>query len=107
MDPAPSCDGGDGRTEKGRFAPGNKYSRGNPLGAKASMFRAAMFECVTREEMQSVIRAVLLEAQNGSIPAAKELLDRLVGKAEAWDLMDRIEQLEALIERLTGVIDEE
>jgi hypothetical protein len=43
--------------------------------------RAALLESVTEQDIRAVARALVKRAKEGEIPAIRELLDRLLGKA--------------------------
>ena len=59
--------------------------------------RGALFDAVTPEDIAAVVEALIREARDGDVAAARELLDRVVGKAEAIDLMERLTALEDLL----------
>ena len=46
--------------------------------------------------------ALLATAKSGDVPAARELLQRLLGPPEALDLVERLDQLEQMLERLSS-----
>lgn len=56
-----------------------------------------MFKSVTPEDLQQVIQALLAQAKGGDVPAARELFQRLLGPAEAVDIQERLDALEATI----------
>jgi hypothetical protein len=85
------------RDHGGRFVSGNKGGPGNPFAAQAARLRSALFEAVTPEDLASVIQTLVAKAKGGNVPAAREVLDRLLGKPEAIDLLDRLAQLEELL----------
>ena len=70
-----------GRTARGRFAPGNPGGPGNPYAKRVADLRAALLESVTEADIRAVARALVKRAKAGEVPAIRELLDRLVGKA--------------------------
>ena len=90
----PSPNGGNGRDGRGRFAKGNCVGPGNPHARHVGQLRSALLAAVTREDLEAVIRKLVELAKNGNIQAAKEVLDRCLGKPQEADLIDRIEQLE-------------
>ena len=77
--PTPSRNG---RTARGRFAPGNPGGPGNPYAKRVADLRAALLESVTEADIRAVARALVKRAKAGEVPAIRELLDRLVGKRE-------------------------
>jgi hypothetical protein len=70
-----------GRTARGRFAQGNPGGPGNPYAKRVADLRAALLESVTEQDIRTVARALVMRAKAGEIPAIRELLDRLMGKA--------------------------
>jgi len=88
---------GDGRRSDGTFGPGNKLAKGNPLNRKAQVLRSAYIRAVSKADMRAIVAAVLTAAKAGDIQAAKELCDRVMGKAVASDLLQRIEALESAL----------
>lgn len=76
---------GDGwnRQADGRFGVGNSGGIGNPHARQAAAFREAILAAVTPEDVQDIVRVLLAEAKTGNIHAAREVLDRLVGKSVA------------------------
>ncbi len=86
---APVVDGEDaaprGRDGHGRFAKGNRISRGNPLARRVARLRAALVRAVTPEDIAAVVAALVEKARSGDVAAARELLDRTLGKPDALD----------------------
>ncbi len=85
------------RDAQGRFLPGNPGGPGNPHGAAVARFRSALMTAVTEEDLHEIARALVDAAKGGDVTAARLLLDRLLGPAEAIDLLQRVEALEELI----------
>lgn len=81
----------------GRFAKGNRTGHGNPFGRRMNRLRAAMFRAVTPKDFEEVVAALLREAKGGDVAAIREVVDRMLGKSEAIDLIARIEELETLL----------
>jgi hypothetical protein len=69
-----------GRGAGGRFLPGNKLGRGNPHARQHAALREAMLSAVTVDDVHAVVRGLIEQAKQGNVPAARELLDRLVGR---------------------------
>ena len=88
------------RDAGGRFARGNPGGPGNPKLREVARLRRALLDGVTETDIRDVVAALLDKAKAGHLPAVRELLDRLVGKATDADLADRLEELEALAEEL-------
>lgn len=63
------------------------------------MLRSALLAAVTADDIEAVARALVAQARAGEIPAARELLNRVLGKAA-----DDSEQAEPIVLRvITGV----
>ena len=86
------------RNEGGRFGPGNKGGPGaGSLARKATALRAALLDAVSPEDIKAIAEKLVEDAKEGSVAAARELLDRCLGKAEATDLALRIAELEEML----------
>jgi hypothetical protein len=94
IDFPPSTNGCDGRGGNGRFLPGNRIGKGNPLAGRVAKFRAAALETVTFADMRRIVRKLVDLAIGGDVAAAREVLSRCLGPAESVDLLERIENLE-------------
>jgi hypothetical protein len=100
----PSTNGDYGRDQSGRFVPGNKLGRGNPFNQRACELRSALMEAVTADDVAKIIAAIVKLAKAGDVVAAREILDRTIGKPAQTELLQRVEALESLIlERQTNV----
>lgn len=60
-------------------------------------FQGAMLTAVSLNDIRKIMIALVLEAKRGNISAAREVLDRCVGKTAESDLIARLEDLEAMI----------
>lgn len=67
--------------EHGRFAKGNKCGKGNPLNRRAQMLRAQCLRYMTPQKLWDVVDKLYEMAMEGDVLAARELLDRTLGKA--------------------------
>jgi len=85
------------RDAMGRFSQGNQGGPGNPYAKKISELRSALMQAVTPDDLQEVIAKLVEEAKGGNIPAAKELLDRVLGRALEVDLLDRLDAVEQVM----------
>ena len=94
----PSPAAPNGREPTGRFTSGNSFGKGNPHAVRAQKLRSALFEAVSEEDLRAVVQALVTEAKAGNVQAAREVLDRTLGKPEAIDLLVRLEELEASLE---------
>ncbi len=95
----PSTNGLNGRATTGRFLPGNSGGPGNPHAKRVAALRTAMLEAVSEEDMRDILCKLVELAKAGNVPAAKEVLDRCLGKILEPDLLERLEQIE---EQLTA-----
>lgn len=74
-----------GRNGKGQFAKGHSISRGPHKGGdgtKAKMLKAALLSAVSPKDIVEIARALVKKAKKGDVFAAREVLDRMVGKAD-------------------------
>lgn len=95
---APSPNGSNGRNPSGRFAKGNAGGPGNPYARKVAKLRSVMLQAVTQADMKAIVKKLVDEAKGGDVRAAKEVLDRCLGKPIELDLIERIERLESFLE---------
>jgi hypothetical protein len=81
MEPSPSPNGDNGgRDEKGRFAKGNPGGPGNPHARQASRYRELFAATVTEDDFRAIVQALVTRAKEGDIIAAREVLNRIIGK---------------------------
>ena len=97
MNNVPSPNGLNGRDERGRFAAGNPGGPGNPHAKKVGKLRSAMLTAVTDDEMRSIVKKLVELARSGNVPAAKEVLDRCLGRPVEADLLERLDELETML----------
>jgi hypothetical protein len=71
---------GDGRMSDGRFAPGNKLSRGNPIHRKMHIMRRALLEAVDTHSVKDVFKKLFELAMAGDIIAIRLYLEYCCGK---------------------------
>jgi hypothetical protein len=72
-----------GRDASGRFAPGNPGGPGaiaHERTKRAGELRQALHAAVTPEDMAAIARALIDKAKSGDVAAARELLDRIIGR---------------------------
>jgi hypothetical protein len=87
-----------GRDAKtGRFGPGNKAGRGNPIATRMAYLRAEVVGKETPEDVLAVLRAMKAKALEGDAVAAKVYLERVIGPVTALEVQSRIEELEAQV----------
>ncbi len=93
----PTPNGPNGRDERGRFAPGHPGGPGNPHAKQTGKLRSAMLKAVTEKDMRAVVMKLVELAKSGNVPAAKEVLDRCLGRPVEADLIERLDQVEELL----------
>ena len=102
----PPFDNGTDRGVSGKFVPGNKAAvgRGNPLASEVGRHRAQFFAALRDSDVDAALKVIrrLMKDRNAKdadrLAAARELLDRVIGKSVASDLLARIESIEKLLE---------
>jgi hypothetical protein len=100
-EPAPSPKGANGRDAGGRFAVGWRGGPGNPFAKRVAKLRATLFRSVNPADLRDVVGALLTSAKGGDVPAARELLQRLLGPPESIDLLARIDALETKLNQIS------
>ena len=93
----PLLPAGDGRGPNGRFLPGNRAGRGNPLAKKAQQLRVGLMQAVKPGDLRAVILKLVELGKGGDVAAAKLLFDRVLGPAVEVDLIERLEKLEEAV----------
>jgi hypothetical protein len=88
----PAADGG--RDTHGRFAKGNAGGPGNPFARQVAALRTALLATVTEQDMEEVARALVRQAKEGNLAAAKLLLSYTLGKPAAPVDPDTLDQQE-------------
>jgi hypothetical protein len=86
------------RSANGRFLPGNKAGKGNPLNKKAHQLRNALLSTVTQADLVAVTKKLVAMARKGDLHAIKELLDRCLGRPTASVEITQAEAVERLEE---------
>ena len=95
----PSPNGANGnRQTGGRFAAGNPGGPGNPHARQVAALRSALLDAVTPADMTAIVAKLVTDAKAGSVQAAKEVLERVLGKPIEPDLLERIERLESMLQ---------
>lgn len=61
--------------------------------------RCARLDAVTEDDIREVLAALIKEAKDGNVQAMKEFFNRTLGQAEAVDLLERISDLEIMLEQ--------
>ncbi len=78
----PSPNGANGRDATGRFAKGWKGGPGNPHARRVAQIRSVLMSAVSDDDLVQMLRALVEKAKAGDVMAAREVLDRLLGKAK-------------------------
>lgn len=86
------------RSKSGRFLPGNKAAKGNPHARHVAQLRAGLMRAVTPSDIQEIITSLVTAAKGGDINAARTVLERTLGKPLEADILERLENLESIIE---------
>ena len=68
-----------GRSQAGRFGPGNQFAKGHS--SKSKQLRAAILRAIGEDDVQMIILAMIDKAIGGDIAAAKLILD-VVGRPD-------------------------
>ena len=65
--------------------------------------RRALLEAVTPEALAEIVAALVKRAKGGDVVAAREILDRTLGKSAPAELLQRIEELEQRVRNARSV----
>ena len=79
----PLRNGSNGRRADGRFAIGNPGGPGNPYAKQVARVRSLIVDAVSEDDLRAVISMLVERAKGGDVLAARELLNRLVGRPAA------------------------
>lgn len=82
-----------------QFQPGNPGGPGNPYARQIARLRSTLVECVSPEDLKEIVRVLIEKAKAGDIAAAREIIDRVLGKPLPSDLEERLAMLEEQLER--------
>ena len=80
---APSPNGTVGRDSSGRFTKGNPGGPGNPYARRVADLRNVLMEAVTDDDLYDIARTLVERGKAGDVMAAREVLDRLMGKPKS------------------------
>lgn len=81
MDSPRKPNGANGRDAGGRFALGNAGGPGNPYARKVAQVRATLMRAVKLQDIKAIVQSLIERAKNGDVVAAREVLDRILGKS--------------------------
>ncbi len=82
MSTLPSPNGSNGRGAGGRFTKGNPGGPGNPHARHVAKIRSVLMSAVSDDDLVQMVRALVEKAKAGDVMDAREVLDRLLGKAK-------------------------
>ena len=114
----PSPNGSNGRGPGGRFTKGNPGGPGNPHARQAAKLRSVLLSAVSEDDLRSIAAKLVERAKSGDLAAAREVLNRCIGKPDyakdpdALDLhaaqleADRLEAERLQRQRSYGPIDD-
>jgi hypothetical protein len=88
------ADQSNGRTGAGKFAPGNKLATGNPHAKAVQRLRAELMRTVTAEDLRLIVAKLVEKAKAGDVIAAREVLDRCLGKKYDLESVEELPPLE-------------
>ena len=97
--PPPSTTDCDGRDRRGRFAIGNRLSKGNAAARKAAKCRAKLFATVSTKDFAAVVKQLVEKAKAGESWAVKLLFAYMIGEPLPLDIEERITALEVRYEQ--------
>jgi hypothetical protein len=83
-----------GRDARGRFTKGNPGGPGNPFARRVAEMRKAMMDAVTPEDIAAIGKAMLAKAKEGDVGAARLVLSYIVGRPQAAEDPDRLDEKE-------------
>jgi hypothetical protein len=69
-----------GKDATGRFLPGHKYAKGNPLAKYVQRNRSILLKNAKPQDILGIFNALVAKAKEGDVSAAKEVFDRVLGK---------------------------
>ena len=78
----PSPNGANGRDASGRFVKGWKGGPGNPHARQVAAIRSVLMSAVSDDDLRVILSALVKRAKAGDVMAAREVLDRLLGRAK-------------------------
>lgn len=94
----PSDPLGDGdRGADGKFRPGNRAGKGNPLGGRVARLRSALIQAIDEKDIEKIVKGLIEAAKSGDVAAAKLVFAYVLGQPLQADIIERIENLEAVV----------
>jgi hypothetical protein len=71
----------EGQDKRGRFLPGNRIARGNPVHKRMHALRGRLLKAVSPQDIQAIGEKLRDMALAGDVAAGRLLLDHCLGKA--------------------------
>ena len=103
----PNVGNGSLHDASGRFAPGNPGGPGNPYAKRVAEIRAALMEAVSDDDLRKIVKALVQKGKSGDVMAAREVLDRLVGRPQTpVELSGDLDQRLHLVATTTDLIEQ-
>lgn len=101
----PSPNGGNGRDASGRFVKGWKGGPGNPYVRHVAAIRSVLMSAVSDDDLRAIVSTLVEKAKAGDVMAAREVLDRMLGKAKVAVAVEpepqrTLEEIEAAMEAM-------
>ena len=78
----PSPNGTNGRDASGGFVKGWRGGPGNPHARHVAAIRSVLMSAVSDDDLRAILFTLVEKAKAGDVMAAREVLDRLLGKAK-------------------------
>jgi hypothetical protein len=90
-----------GRTDQGRFAPGNRAAAGRS--SRAAELRKAFAEAVSADDIAAIASGLVKAAKEGCVQSAKIILDRCCGRPspDADETAERAENTNRILTMLS------
>ena len=79
----PSETAANGRLANGKFGKGNRFAKGNPNAARVANLRQTLLSAVKPADLKEIVQTLVQQAKNGDLNAAREVFDRVLGRAVA------------------------
>ena len=102
----PTDKGANDRDVHGRFLPGWKGGPGNPHVRRTAQIRELLLQAVSDDDLRKIVKALVEKGKAGDVMAAREVLDRLVGRPQTpVELSGDLDQRLHLVATTTDLIE--
>jgi len=103
IQPLDTVQNGQERDQSGRFATGNRAAAGRRRPSDAiARAREAVVNAASPADLVAIVESLVDQAKSGNVGAAREILNRVLGPPLPYDIVERIEQLEARLAEKSG-----